>query len=273
MELGVAVRLMGAQATATTVRACASHAEAAGLDAIWVPDHLAIPPDDAEGSGGRYLDALASLAWLAGLTERIALGLGVLVLPYRPPLPTAKWLATIQELSGGRLRLGVGIGWMESEFRALGLERRTRGRDADRVLGFLHRCFDAEDDVAEANGQRFYFRPRPPRPPLFVGGAGPHAIERAARYGDGWMPMQSDPAKLSDDVDRLRDAFAARGRGAPEVVTFGAVPADAGRGAEALARWAEAGVTRLVGGGRYGADPSPLLRRIEQLAAAREALR
>ncbi|MBI1814742.1 MAG: LLM class flavin-dependent oxidoreductase [Deltaproteobacteria bacterium] len=110
MKLGLYLRNMGPQSTRATLLECAHAAEAAGIDDLWVADHIAIPPDDAEGSGGRYLDPLATLAYLAGATTRIGLGTGVLVLPYRPALATAKWLATIQELSGGRLLLGVGAG-------------------------------------------------------------------------------------------------------------------------------------------------------------------
>ncbi len=191
MRLGIVIRVMGAQSTPDLIAACARAAEQAGLDDIWVVDHIAIPPDDAEGSDGRYLDPLATLAYLAGRTERVGLGTSILNLPYRPPLPTAKQIATIQELSGGRLLLGVGIGWMEAEFRALGVDRRRRGVISDATLEFLHRCF--ADDLVEANGQEFLFRPRPARPPIFVGGQPPHALERAVRYGDGWLPMVRDP--------------------------------------------------------------------------------
>src|ERR1700687_6069151 len=117
MKLGLYLRNMGPQSTRATVLACARAAEAAGIDDLWVADHIAIPPDNAEGSGGRYLDPLATLAYVAGATARIGLGTGVLVLPYRPPLATAKWVATIQELSGGRLLLGGGAGWMAAELR------------------------------------------------------------------------------------------------------------------------------------------------------------
>src|SRR5262245_39134641 len=101
MELGVAVRSMGPQSEPDVLLACAKAAERAGLADVWVQDHLAIPPDDAEGSGGRYLDPLTALGWLAGQVPGIGLGTGVLILPYRPPLPTAKAIATVQELSGG----------------------------------------------------------------------------------------------------------------------------------------------------------------------------
>src|SRR5215470_3895253 len=190
LKLGLYLRNMGPQSTRDTLLASAQAADTAGIDDLWVADHIAIPPDDAEGSGGRYLDPLATLAFLAAATSRIRLGTGVLVLPYRPPLATAKWVATIQELSGGRLLLGVGSGWMEAEFRAAGVARERRGRITDSTLAFLHRCFAA--DEVEANGQRFLFRPRPSRPPIFVGGAPPHALRRAVRFGDGWMPVGGD---------------------------------------------------------------------------------
>jgi probable F420-dependent oxidoreductase len=265
MELGVAVRSMGPQSAPDVLLACVRAAEAAGLADVWVADHIAIPPDDAEGSGGRYLDPLTALAWLAGRTERIGLGTGVLNLPYRPPLPTAKAVATVQELSGGRLRLGVGVGWMEPEFRALGIPRARRGRITDETLAFLSRCF--AQDVMEANGQEFLFLPRPPRPPFYVGGAGEHALRRAVRSGDGWMPMLADPAKLAPQVARLRALAGEAGRPTPEVVVFtGFDPREPERAAERVAALREAGATRLVAGTRYaGADE--FARHVDFLAA------
>ena len=146
MKLGLALRVMGDASRADVILDCAKAADQAGIDDLWVQDHIAIPPDDAEGSGGRYLDPLTTLAWLAAATENIGLGTGVLVAPYRSPLPTAKSVATVQELSGGRLLLGVGVGWMGPEFRALGVDRRRRGADTDRLLDLLHRCFHGESD-------------------------------------------------------------------------------------------------------------------------------
>src|ERR1700732_988612 len=128
MKYGIAIRNMGPQSTRDTIVACARAAEQLGFDALFLSDHLALPPDDIEGSGGRYLDVLAQLAFLAGTTERIRLGVSVLVLPYRPAVLTAKQVATIQELSGGRMILGVGVGWMKRECEALGVDKRVRGR-------------------------------------------------------------------------------------------------------------------------------------------------
>ena len=170
MLIGAIVRNMGDQSTPAVMGACARAAEEAGLESVWVVDDIAIAPDDAEGSNGRYVDPLISLAWLAGATRTIRLGVGVLILPYRPMLPVAKQIASLQELSGERLLLGAGIGWMDAEFRALGVERQRRGRISDATLAFLHDCF--EHDEVTANGQPFLFRPRPAhgRPSTSAGG-------------------------------------------------------------------------------------------------------
>ncbi len=250
MKFGLYLRNMGPQSSPTTVLECARIAEAAGTDDLWVADHIAIPPDDAEGSGGRYLDPLATLAYLAGATTRIGLGTGVLVLPYRPPLATAKWVATIQELSGGRLLLGVGAGWMAAEFRAVGANLARRGALTNRTLEFLHRCFAA--DQVDANGQPFLFLPRPQRPPIFVGGAPPQALRRAVRFGDGWMPMGGEPEQLREHIATLQALAAAGGKPAVEVVLLTTLALDdAARAAAQAQAFAACGVTRLVHAWRY----------------------
>jgi probable F420-dependent oxidoreductase len=271
VELGIVLRNMGPQSSRQLLCDCARAAEDCGLDSLWVVDHVAVPPDDAEGSQGRYLDPLATLAWIAGQTQRIGLGTGVLVLPYRRPLPTAKWIASVQELSGGRLRLGVGVGWMPAEFRALGVPRSRRGAETERSLAFLRRCFDAPGDLVEEKGQSFYFRPRPPRPPIFVGGAPRHAFPRVLRHADGWMPMGADPETLAPAIADLHRLAAEEGRPRPEVVVMGRLPVDdAERGRDAVARLAALGVTRIVHGARYE-DAREFARAAESLAQLRSA--
>ena len=263
MKLGITIRVMGVQSTRELIEACARSAESAGLCDLWVVDHIAIPPDDAEGSGGRYLDPLGTLAFLAGVTERIGLGTSILNLPYRPPLPTAKQIATLQELSGERLRLGVGVGWMEAEFRALGVERSRRGAISDQTLAFLHECF--ANDVVRANGQEFLFKPRPARPPIFVGGQPPHALVRAVRFGDGWLPMAREPEKLAPAIAELHRLAEQAGKPRPEVVVLSHVPLDdPARAADRLAALEELGITRLIQGAAY--------QNIDQFRAQAEAL-
>lgn len=250
MFIGTTIRNMGEQSTRELVKACALICENAAvsneacIESIWVTDHIAIPPDDAEGSGGRYLDTLTTLSWLAGLTERVKLGSGVLILPYRAALPVAKQVATLQELSAGRLLLGVGIGWMDAEFRALGIDRHKRGKTSDAVLEFLQACFSS--DVVTLNDQEFIFKPRPTKPPVLVGGRAPHALERAVALGDGWMPMARQPAQISDDVREYRALCAAAKQVGSVTVMTGLPLHDLEAAIQSLKAYQAMGVDRLV---------------------------
>jgi probable F420-dependent oxidoreductase len=221
MKFGVAIRNMGPQSNRTTIRACARIAEQAGFDALFVSDHLCIPPDQTEGSGGRYLDVLATLAFIAGATEKIRLGVSVLVVPYRPAVLTAKQVATIQELSGERMILGVGVGWMKPEFDALGVDIHRRGAITNETLSVIHHLFRADEpgayDGPLVKFPSFMFLPRPRRPPIWVGGSGPAAMNRVVKFGDGWHPMQP-AAELKAKVEELNSRARAAGRDAPEIV-------------------------------------------------------
>ncbi len=253
MKLGMLLRNSGPSSTAATIAACARAAEELGLDNLWTIDHIAIPPDDAEGSGGRYVDPLATLAFAAGVTTRIGLGVSVLVLPYRAALPTAKWVASIQELSGGRLTLGVGAGWMAAEFTATGVAREHRGRITDDTLAFLHDCF--ANDVVTQHGQAFIFSPRPARPPILVGGHGAHVMRRVLRYGDGWMPMTGDVEKLRGPIAELSAAMTTAGKPAPQVVPLLQLSLDSPeRAAAQLIALSAIGVTGINHTGRYDSE-------------------
>jgi probable F420-dependent oxidoreductase len=263
MKIGMGLRNMGDVADRDTLTRCAQAADKAGLDSLWVFDHIAIPPDDAEGSGGLYLDPLATLAYLAGCTENIGLGTGVLVVPYRPALLTAKWLATIAHLSGDRLLIGAAPGWMEAEFRALDVERSRRGRITDETLTFIHHCF--AKDVVSANGQDFLFRPRPPRPKIYVGGDGPHAFRRVIELGDGWIPIGKKPEDLAPAVAQLRGQAEDANKAEPEIITFSQLnTVDLAEAQATVHAFAEAGVNRLVWVNRY-ADADHCQRDIDKL--------
>jgi probable F420-dependent oxidoreductase len=220
MKYGIAIRNMGPQSTRTTIRACAQAAESLGFDALFVSDHLCIPPNETEGSGGRYLDVLTTLAYLAGVTEKIRLGVSVLVVPYRPAVLSAKQVATIQELSDGRLILGVGVGWMKQEFEALGVDRRKRGSLTDETLRVFRHLFSNRTAAYHGelvNFPAFVFLPRPAAPAIWVGGNSDAALARVIEFGDGWHPMLTTD-KLKPAAAMLQEKLVAKHRARAEVV-------------------------------------------------------
>ncbi len=250
MKFAVAIRNMGPQSNRATIRACAKIAEQAGFDALFVSDHLCIPPDQTEGSGGRYLDVLATLAFLAGATEKIRLGVSVLVVPYRPAVLTAKQVATIQELSGERMILGVGVGWMKPEFAALGADMRKRGAITDETLSVIHHLFSADVpgayDGPLVKFPSFVFLPRPKRPPIWVGGNGPAAMNRTLKFGDGWHPMLP-ASELKAKVEELHSRARTAGRELPEIIVRRGLRLDDTAAARAkVAAEKEAGATYFI---------------------------
>ncbi len=249
MKYAIAIRNMRPQSARETIRTCAHTAEQLGFDALFVSDHLCIPPDETEGSGGRYLDVLATLAYLAGATDRIRLGVSVLVLPYRPAVLTAKQVATIQELSGERMILGVGVGWMKREFAALGVDKRMRGRIANETLRVLRHLFTTEAEAYRGDlvsFPPFVFEPRPQCPPIWIGGNGDPAIARVLEFGDGWHPML--PAeKLKPAVIALKEKLAERGRGEVEIIVRRGLRLDeTGAARERVAAERDAGATYFI---------------------------
>jgi probable F420-dependent oxidoreductase len=174
----------------------------------------------------------------------------VLVVPYRPAVLTAKQVATIQELSGERVILGVGVGWMKPEFAALGADIRKRGAITDETLSVLHHLFSA--DVSGAYDgplvkfPSFVFLPRPKRPPIWIGGNSPAAMTRVLKYGDGWHPMLP-AAELKAKVEELKSRTRAAGRELPEIVVRRGLKLDDADAARAkVAAEKDAGATYFI---------------------------
>jgi len=181
--------------------------EAAGVDACYVTDH---PAPDAnwlrQGMGHDALDPFTAFAFVAAATTRLRMHTNILVMAYRNPFLTAKSAATLQVLSGGRLILGVGAGYQKVEFEALGVDFHKRGKLFDEALEVIRLTW-AGGPVSyqgmnfTANGNE----PRPlpdPAPPIWIGGGSDKAVERAARWGDGWCPFFAAPtmSKLNQDT-------------------------------------------------------------------------
>jgi alkanesulfonate monooxygenase SsuD/methylene tetrahydromethanopterin reductase-like flavin-dependent oxidoreductase (luciferase family) len=156
-----------------------------------VSDHVAVTPDVAEQYPAPFYEPFTTLAWLAGQTRRIRLGTTVLILPYRHPLLTARMAANLNDLSGGRLVLGVGVGWARQEFDALGVPFRDRGRLTDLHLLAIR--------AAWAHGEDYRGGPVP----VWVGGNSDAALRRAVRLGDAWHPLRFSPGWLAQALGRL----------------------------------------------------------------------
>ena len=181
------------------VVALAQAIERIGFDHIDMFDHV-VMAHPAEGrASGPYpasmpiIEALTTLAFIAAVTERVGLGTEVLVLPQRQPVLVAKQVSTIETLSGGRVRLGVGVGWQEAEYEALGADFHSRGRAMDEAIALLRRCW-TEPSIS-LDGEHYPLRemamePKPPGeggPPIWIGGGSPAALSRAGTLGDGWL--------------------------------------------------------------------------------------
>lgn len=174
----------------------------------------------------------------------------MLIVPYRPKLPTAKQVATIADLTGGRLLLGVGIGWMDPEFRALGVDRHQRGKITDDTLAFINEAF--ANEVVNLNGQDFLFKPRPPKPPILIGGAAPHALKRAVAHGDGWLPMARNPEQISAAIAEYRALTDSAGKPRGNVTVMTGLPLnDVPAAQDTLSAYRELGVDRVVCAMRY----------------------
>jgi alkanesulfonate monooxygenase SsuD/methylene tetrahydromethanopterin reductase-like flavin-dependent oxidoreductase (luciferase family) len=171
-----------------------------------VSDHVAVTPDVAEQYPAPFYEPFTTLAWLAGLTRGIRLGTTVLIVPYRHPLLIARMAANLNDLSGGRLVLGVGVGWAREEFGALGVPFRDRGRLTDEHLLAMRAAWQDETDY------------RSGRIPLWVGGNSDAALRRAVRLGDAWHPLRFTPGWMAEAAGRLTACAADHGRPRPALM-------------------------------------------------------
>jgi probable F420-dependent oxidoreductase len=193
-----------------SIVAIAQKAEALGYASLWTNDHVLVPSSRPEPFGN-VLESLTTLSYLAASTKQIQLGTGILVLPQRDPLLVAKQAATISHLSGGRLALAVGVGYIQEEYGYLRADFSNRGHLADEYISAMRELF--ESDTPEFHGPHItyadvLFSPRPsPRIPILVGGDSPAALKRAATLGDGWYGLWQSP-------DQVRAAIA-------QINTFG----------------------------------------------------
>ncbi len=194
-------------------------AEELGHDSIWVMDHLFNTGYIRQRLDDQpYYHPLATLSYLSATTQRVALGTSVMVLPYHNPVAMAKYVATLDQMSDGRVILGVGVGAMTEEFEALGISMRQRGALTNESIAVMKELWTSQDP--EFDSQRWHFAdlkfaPKPkqkPHVPLWVGGASPGAIKRTATMGDGWHPTGLSPDDFRTASQELRQMAVDAGR-------------------------------------------------------------
>jgi probable F420-dependent oxidoreductase len=232
LKVGLDVGIYGRLATRDHILELAELAEASGLESIWVADHVIFPsrfaskyPYSATGAfpvdmaKEPLLEPIATMGVLVGATQRVKIGTAVLVMPYRNPVLLGRMLVTLDVLSGGRMMLGAGVGWLAEEFAALDARPfAARGRVTDECLEIVKRLCQGGDVTFQ--GEHYQLDPvisspgsvQRPHPPILIGGTSNAALRRAVRLGDGWLSTGLRPEHLRERLSTLQKLCEAQGR-------------------------------------------------------------
>ncbi len=276
MKIGLFGINFGPCAAVDAMLRVAVAAEEAGLESVWTGEHIVLPDPQAPPSPASprtpFLDTSVALAHVAARTTRIKLGTGIIILPQRNAVELAKELASVDVVSNGRLLFGLGAGYLEPEFRALGAPFEERGAVTDEAIDVLRALWTEEQPRFEGRFHRFEgidAHPRPvqkPHPPIHVGGMSRLAAQRAARRGNGWYGFLTDLEATARSQRWIRESIDAGERpdalGEVEVSVTPPPPLTP----DVVKRYAEIGVHRLVAL-PTARDADGLLAQVEELAA------
>lgn len=264
MKLGLCIPLVAPYATPEYIRTLGVTAESLGFSSLWVGEHVVLfdeyesayplaedgkMPGDIEDNV--ELEPFSSLAWLAAHTSRIRLGTGVCVLPQRNPVYTAKEAANVDWLSGGRLNLGIGVGWLAEEYGALNASFERRGARCRSYIEVMKRLWcdtvsGYEDEFYTLPACRFYPKPvQKPHPPVIIGGNSDAALRRAAQQGQGWYALGLDPEQLAPRIEKLQTFLTENNRTGDAVSIF-ACPYPHEYGHEMIRQYHELGVDEVI---------------------------
>ena len=207
MRIGIHLPQYGRAAGPEAVSRVARHAEELGFERVWISDHI-VHPAEQDYPSPYLIDPFVTLTWAAAVTSTIGLATSVIVVPHHPPLALANTIASLDLMSGGRVTLGVGVGWSAREFEALGQEFGNRGRRLDEIIDLLRAAWTT--DPVNHEGPHYTVRdikvqPKPAHPvPIWVGGTSEAALRRAVEKGDGAHLIGLDADAAAPIVERLR---------------------------------------------------------------------
>lgn len=268
MRLGIHLPQYSRAASPDAIARVAARAEKVGYADVWVSDHIVQPAD--QGYPSPYLfDPLLTLAWAAAATERIGLGTSVLVVPQYHPLQLANSLASLDQLSGGRLTVGAGVGWSAAEFAALDQDFASRGARMDEAIDIMRLVWT--EDPSSFTGEHYDFddlklQPKPAhRIPIWIGGGGPVAHRRAITRGDGYHAISTPPDELAPIIARLRQDRPEDGFVISYRTGWDPQGMDPAQIADERDAYAEAGVQHVVSA-PWRTDPDDWVRSMEMLA-------
>jgi len=261
MNIGV---LVTATAQSGDLAEVARQVEALGFESLWIPEHPVIPvgmktpfPGAADGRlpehYNRWADPFIALTVAATVTKRIKLATGICLLPERDPLVTAKVVASLDLYSGGRVILGVGAGWLREETEVMGTKFGLRWKRLRETVEAMRVLWTQTEASYEGELVRFpavRCEPKPiqkPYPPVLLGAHGPKALQRVARYCEGWFPLALNPDTLKRNMDTIRKLAQEAGRNPDTIqVTVIVEPRDGGPSVDLLKRYQDAGASRIV---------------------------
>ncbi len=284
MKIGVIAPAGSPIATPEYVHALGAAVEERGFTSLWAPEHVVLfdeyaskypYSEDGRIGGGPDtgpLEPFVALSFLASATKRIRLGTGVLLVPQRNPVYTAKSVASLDWLSGGRVDLGVGIGWLREEFAALGVPWERRGERTRSYLNVMRALW--RDDVSTYKDEFYELAPcrqfpkpvQRPNPPVFFGGESDAALARVAEIGDGWYGFNLTPASAKERIAQLDMRLARAGRKRSEIRVYGTPAWREPLGPDALAHFADAGLEQLIVS-IVARSREDLLRKLDKAAA------
>lgn len=212
MKYGLTIPNYGKFADRESILEISIAAEELGYDSLWASDHIVLPTDH-KGFGNIFFEPLVTLSYIAQRTKTIKLGTSVIVLPYRNPVVFAKSISTLDVLSGGRVIVGIGSGWLKEEFNALGVNHEERGRITDEYLEIIKKLYTSETPSFSGNYFNFsdiIFDPKPlqkPFPPVWIGGSSRNSLKRAVMYGTGWHAVGSTPEEIKAGKEFIKSQF------------------------------------------------------------------